>query len=210
MTELTLTPDAHRRVVRTNVVGAVPYALLLAVPASSTAMLTGRGWLAAAAVALAVALVAATAVSAARMARRSRLVFGDGTYAVVGGGRARRFTAAQVTTAAMVTHMSLGAGATHHLIVAGAAKPLVHLVGQVWDRQQLTALAHDLAARGVPVASVIEPITPRALRSRDPRLMAAWRARPLLTALVAAAVGVAVAVVVITVAASLALVATEN
>ncbi|QCB92703.1 hypothetical protein [Cellulomonas shaoxiangyii] len=203
MTELSLLPDARRRVVRTNVVAVAVYMVFLVAITGTSAVVTGHTWLAVAGVAAGLTLVAATAASAVRAADRSRLAFGDGTYTVLGSGRPRRFTAAQVSTAALVTHMSLGAGATHHLIVAGPTKPLVHLVGQMWDHAQLTAMAQDLAANGVPITSVTEPITPRALRTRDARLMAGWRARPRLTALAAVAVAVVLVAVVVTVVAVL-------
>jgi len=68
--------------------------------------------------------------------------------------------------------------ATHHLVVLGPRERLLLLVGQMWDREQLSALALDLTSRGVPLVPIDQPTTPRQLRALDPRLVPWRRARP--------------------------------
>lgn len=210
MTELLLTDDARRRVMTVNLRLAVAYAVGTLLLLGGLAAVTGRLWVAVAGLLLAGAMVASTTALARRSVQRSRITFGDGTYTVHGLGRPRRFTAGDVASAAMVTHMSLGAGPTHHLVVAGTGGPLVHLVGQMWTREQLTALAHDLAARAVPVASFPSPLTPAQLRAHDRRLVAAWRARPALTALLAGLAVLLLLVVVLVVAVTVLVATTEG
>ncbi|WP_136519993.1 hypothetical protein [Cellulomonas telluris] len=185
MVELTLTPEARRRVIRTNVPPAVVPGLLLGLGLGGFLLLAGRTAQGLVHVLLGVVLTVLAVVLSIVRARRSRIVFGDGTYTVWSFRGDRRFTASDVAAVAMVTDMPMGAVTGHHLVLAGRSGPLVHLVGAMWDQAQLTSLAHDLASRGVPVTPFPHRITPAQLRAVDPRFVAAWRARPGVTALVA-------------------------
>nr|WP_241744136.1 hypothetical protein [Cellulosimicrobium arenosum] len=89
-----------------------------------------------------------------------------------------------------IDQMSLGGIAltTYHLVAVGrTGRRLVHLVGQAWDRDQLTTIALDLAHRGVPLTPVHVPITPVQLRAYDPRLVPWWQAHRVAFALLVGA-----------------------
>ncbi|WP_029088404.1 hypothetical protein [Brevibacterium album] len=138
------------------------------------------------------------------MAARQRIVFGDGTYTFTGWFRTVRLRAEEISRAAAIGHVRLGAAQpTHHLVLAGPRRRLLILVGQMWDIGQLGALANDMADRGVPLISLLRPFSPAQLRSFDPRLMPWRQARPfafaslLATGLIVLAVGAAIAVVIV-------------
>lgn len=182
-----MTPEARTRVIRMNVTLACVFATLVCgLPAILQAVI-GHWGLSAAFLMLGLAMVLFTYALAARTASRSRIAFGDGTYTVGGAFGSRRFTVADVARAVTVDHMSLGrAQATHHLIVAGHRTRLLHLVGQMWDTDQLSALALDLSHRGVPLTPFHHRITAAQLRAHDRRLVPAWQARPMAFALLIA------------------------
>ncbi|SFJ75291.1 hypothetical protein [Cellulomonas sp. KH9] len=200
MVELTLTPHARRRLLRANIPAALVPALLLGCGLGGLMLLAGRTGQALAYVGAALALVVLGVRLSLVHAGRARVVFGDGTYALRSLVGERRFAAADVAAAAMVTRMPLGALTSHHLVLAGHRGTLAHLDGAMWDQAQLTALAHDLAARGVPVTAFPHPITAAQLRAADPRFLASWRAHPVRSALLAvggALLTIAVVVVVV-------------
>lgn len=139
----------------------------------------------------------------ARWAMRETYIrFGDGWIEHKWMFRTRRFAAAEATSVVTVDRMSFGgfSGApTHHLIVTGRDRRLLILVGQIWTTQQLSAIMHDLASRGVPWISVPEPITPPQLRARDPRLVPWWQAHPIAFALLIAGAVFVLVIILITV-----------
>ncbi|MBO0923314.1 hypothetical protein J1G44_02305 [Cellulomonas sp. zg-ZUI199] len=200
MVELVLTPHARRRLLRANVPAALVPALLLGCGLGGLHLLAGRTGRALVFVGVGLALAVLGVVLPLVHARRARVVFGDGTYALRSLVGERRFAATDVAAAAMVSRMPLGALTSHHLVLAGARGTLAHLDGAMWDQGQLTALAHDLAARGVPVTAFPHPITAAQLRAADPRYLAPWRAHParsVLLAVAGALLTIAVAVVVV-------------
>lgn len=175
MTELTLSDAAKRQVLRANMTYVAILVPLLAVSAVSTAIGTRTAVFSFAYLALVLAMVPTTYVLARRMVDRARIVLGDGTYTVQGWGRPKRFTVADVERVVTVDSMGFaGTTPTHHLIVVGPTRRLLLLVGQMWDREQLSALALDLAHRGVPLTPFHHPVTPAQLRALDPRLVP-WR-----------------------------------
>lgn len=128
---------------------------------------------------LAVVLGALAVVLVRREADAARIVYGDGRYESTYAWRTTRFAAQDVERVVTIDRMALGATpSTHHLIVVGPAKRLLMLVGHMWSTDQLGALANDLAARGVPMTSLRETITPKQLRTMDRRLMPWWQAHP--------------------------------
>ena len=197
VTELTLHDDAKRRVLRTNLSSVAILTPVLGLAAVMTAISTRNLVLALFYLALVLAMVPVTSVLARRLADRSRVTFGDGTVTVQGWGRPRRFTVADVERVVTVDSMAFGtAGPTHHLIVVGPSKRPLLLVGQMWDRGQLSALALDLAHRGVPLTPVRHPVTPAQLRATDPRLVPWYQAHPVVLGLLVA-LGVLVVVTVV-------------
>lgn len=212
MTRLTLHDDAKRRVLRVNMTYVAIFVPLLGLSAVlllwSTAIVTSTStWgvaLAIGLLCLVLAMVPATYVLARRLADRSCVTFGDGTVTAQGWGRPKRFTVADVERVVTVDSMGFaGTAPTHHLFVVGPTKRLLVLVGQMWDREQLSALALDLAHRGVPLTPIHQPITPVQLRALDPRLVPWAQAHPvalgLLVGLGVLVVLVAVLVVVVTI-----------
>ncbi len=175
VTELTLDDDAKRRAVRTNLTFVAVIQPLLLLTAVSVGISTRNLALAIGYGCLVLAMIPLTYVLARRMSDRTRVTFGDGSVTMQGWGRPRRFTVAEVERVVTVDSMGFGGTTpTHHLIVVGPTKRLALLVGQMWDRDQLSAVALDLAHRGVPLNPIHQPITPVQLRAMDPRLVP-WR-----------------------------------
>lgn len=175
VTELTLHDDAKRRVVRTNMTFVAILVPLLGLSAFTTLVTTRSVGLALTYLCLVLAMVPLTYVLARRLADRSRIAFGDGTVTVQGWGQPKRFTVADMERVVTIDSMGFaGTAPTHHLVVVGPHKRLILLVGQMWDRAQLSALALDLAGHGVPLTPIHEPLTPVQARALDPRLVP-WR-----------------------------------
>ena len=175
VTELTLHDDAKRGVVRANLTFAAILVPILGLTAVSLGISTRNLALALGYACVVLAMIPLTYVLARRFTDRSRVTFGDGSVTVQGWGRPRRFTVAEIERVVTVDSMGFGGMTpTHHLIVVGPTKRLALLVGQMWDRDQLSAVALDLAHRGVPLNPVHQPVTPAQLRAMDPRLVP-WR-----------------------------------
>ncbi|KRC39074.1 hypothetical protein ASE27_10940 [Oerskovia sp. Root918] len=204
MTELTLHDAAKRQVVRSNLTLTAILVPLLGLNALTTMITTRNVWLALGYLCLVLAMVPLVYFLARRMADRSRVTFGDGSVTMQGWGRPKRFTVADVERVVTIDQMGfMGTAPTHHLVVVGPRKRLLLLVGQMWDREQLSALALDLAHRGVPLTPIHQPVTPAQLRTLDPRLVPWRQAHPvalsLLVVLGVLLVLVAVFVVVVTI-----------
>ena len=169
VTELTLDDDAKRRVLRANLTYVAILVPILGLTAVSLGISTRNVALAVGYACVVLAMIPLTYVLARHFTDRSRVTFGDGSVTVQGWGRPRRFTVAEIER--VVTVDSMGFGGTtpmHHLIVVGPTKRLALLVGQMWDRDQLSAVALDLAHRGVPLNPVHQPVTPVQLRAMGP------------------------------------------
>ncbi|MFD1858818.1 hypothetical protein EHW97_05235 [Aeromicrobium camelliae] len=148
-------------------------------------------------------MVALTLVLVKRQEAQSRVIFGDGSYEAAGMFRRQRFEVDAVERVITVNSMPFGALApTHHLIVLGATKRLLLLVGYMWTVEQLTELANDLTSRGVPLTAIRVPITPAQLQSLDSRTLEWWRAHPVLFAIL-----LSVLVVIVVVGAGIVIVA---
>lgn len=219
MHELRLSPEAQRRAVALNARQAwlgigiqAPLLLALTVIFSIQNVWLGLGY-----GVLIVVLVGAGIPLSIWFARKSMretyIRFGDGWIEHKWMFRTRRFAAAEATSVVTVDQMSFGglAGApTHHLIVTGQDRRLLLLVGQMWDTQQLSAVMHDLASRGVPWFSVPEPVTPAQLRERDPRLVPWWQAHPIALALLVAGAAFSIIIVLVVIVAFVIFTATTS
>lgn len=208
MHELRLSPETQRRAIALNMRQSwislamlAPILLMLVVIFSLQDFLLGFGY-----GVLVFVLIGGSVPLSIWLARTSMretyIRFGDGWIEHRWMFRTRRFAAAEATSVVTVDQMTLGGlmGApTHHLIVTGRDRRLLILVGQMWTQQQLTAIMHDLASRGVPWISVPEPITPPQLRARDPRLVPWWQAHPVAFALLIAGAVFVLAIILITV-----------
>lgn len=180
LTELTLTDSAKRQVVRKNLTFTVILVPLFAMNAFTVWVTTRNTMLALAFVLLALVAVPLVYVVARRTADRSRVVFGDSYVAGHGWGRREIRTVAAMESVVTVCQMGfMGAMPTHHLIVLGPQKRLLLLVGQMWDREQLSALALDLVSRGVSLVAIAQSTTPRQLRALDHRLIPWRQAHPI-------------------------------
>ncbi|MEV7962597.1 hypothetical protein [Oerskovia paurometabola] len=189
MTELTLHDDAKRRMVRTNLMLIGILAPLLGLNAVTLAITTRSIALPLVFLGLVLAMIPLTYALARQVADKSRVTFGDGTLTVQGWGRSKTFTVEDMERVVTIDSMGFaGAAPTHHLVVVGPRKRLLLLVGQMWDREQLSALALDLAGRGVP-------LTPTQLRALDPRLVPWRQAHPVAVSLL---VGLGVLLVLVT------------
>ncbi|MGN7701838.1 hypothetical protein [Cellulosimicrobium sp. 22601] len=184
LTVLAMGDAAKRQVLRSNMTVISILAPLVGLAQLPAAIMGGYPVLALGLLAFALAMIPLTYALARRMVDRARIVLGDGTYTVHGWGRSKRFTVADVDRVVTVDHMAFGAaGATHHLIVVGPTKRLLLLVGQMWDRDQLSTVALDLARRGVPLTPWHQPVTPVQLRAFDRRLVPWPQAHPVALAL---------------------------
>ncbi|MGN6239068.1 MAG: hypothetical protein ACTHNI_04930 [Cellulosimicrobium cellulans] len=182
--ELAMGDAAKRQVLRSNMALISILAPLVGLAQLPAAITSGNLALAVGFLAFALAMIPLTYAIGRRMVDRARIVLGDGTYTVHGWGRTKRFTVADVDRVVTVDRMAFGmAGATHHLIVLGPTKRLLLLVGQMWDRDQLSTLALDLARRGVPLTPWHQPVTPAQLRAFDRRLVPWPQAHPVALAL---------------------------
>ena len=203
MTDIRMTPEAQKRVIRMNLMSVWVIAGLFALVQAPLQFLLENWVMGATLIGIAIAMVVATYALAKRMGERSRITFGDGTYTVHGAFRSKTFTAADVARVVTIDRMALSggiAGTTHHLIVTGPVKRLLMLVGQMWGTDQLSALALDLSGRGVPLTPIPNPITPVELRAYDARLMPAWQAHPYAFGLLYALGALLLAVIVIVLA----------
>lgn len=199
MTELRIDEDAQKRATRLSLTLAWVLAGIFALVMVPLFFLIGNWVMGSVLLVLAIILVAGTYLLAHRM-RRSRIVFGDGTYTVYGTGRTRRFSATDVARVVTIDRMTVGAGMfdpAPHLIIASPVKQLLILAGQVWSTDQLSTLALDLANRGVPLTPIPNPITPVQLRAYDARLMPSWQAHPIAFALIVTGVAIIVTIVVV-------------
>ncbi|MBN0040769.1 hypothetical protein JN535_11400 [Cellulosimicrobium cellulans] len=175
MIELAMGDAAKRQVLRSNMTMISIFAPLVGLAQLPAAIASGNPALALGFLAFALSMIPLTYATARRMVDRTRIVLGDGTYTVHGWGRTKRFTVADVDRVVTVDRMAFGpAKATHHLIVVGPTTRLLLLVGQMWDREQLSTVALDLARRGVPLTPWHRPVTPAQLRAFDRRLVP-WR-----------------------------------
>jgi hypothetical protein len=203
MTEIRMTEAAQKRVIRLNLTFAWIFAGFFGLVQAPLYFMIGNWGMGSVVLFLAIAMVAFTYLLANRMVRNSRIVFGDGTYTVYGTGRTKRFSTTDVARVVTIDRMSLGAGvagSTHHLIVVGPVTRLLILVGQMWDTDQLSTLALDLANRGVPLTPIPRPITPVQLRAYDARLMPSWQAHPIAFALIVALGTVVIITIVVVLA----------
>lgn len=135
-------------------------------------------------------LLVLTPLLVKRLNNRSRVVFGDGTYAVFGLFLTKRFTTADIERVVPVMSMKLGPMSTpsHHLFVVGHTRRLMLLVGQMWTSEQMNALVQDMTGRGAQMSAFTHPITPSQLRSVDPRLLPWHQAHPVAAALIGGAI----------------------
>lgn len=196
MTELTLHDDAKRRMVRTNLMLIGILAPLLGLNAVTLAITTRSIALPLVFLGLVLAMIPLTYALARQVADKSRVTFGDGTLTVQGWGRSKTFTVEDMERVVTIDSMGFaGAAPTHHLVVVGPRKRLLLLVGQMWDREQLSALALELAGRGVPLTPIRQPVTPTQLRALDPRLVPWRQAHPVAVSLL---VGLGVLLVLVT------------
>ncbi|KZM78995.1 hypothetical protein A0J59_01995 [Cellulosimicrobium sp. I38E] len=179
MIELAMSDAAKRQVLRSNMTLISILAPLVGLAQLPAAITGGNMALAVGFLVFALSMIPLTYAIARRMVDRARIVLGDGTYTVHGWGRPKRFTVTDVDRVVTVDRMAFGmAGATHHLIVLGPTKRLLLLVGQMWDRDQLSTVALDLARRGVQLTPWHQPVTPAQLRAFDRRLVPWPQAHP--------------------------------
>lgn len=186
--EMRMDPEAKSRTFRMNMVALgfscfglvfVGLSQTLLGLLGSTPTRTGHLVLGISSLTLALVLGALAVVLVRREADAARVVYGDGRYESTFSWRTTRFAAHDAERVVTIDRMAIGATPmTHHLIVVGPAKRLLMLVGHMWSTDQLGALANDLAARGVPMTSLRETITPKQLRTMDRRLMPWWQAHP--------------------------------
>ncbi|GEM_PF-2562191 len=187
LVELAMGDAAKRQVLRSNMALISILAPLVGLAQLPAAIASGNLALALGFLAFALSMIPLTYAIGRRMVDRARIVLGDGTYTVHGWGRTKRFTVADVDRVVTVDRMAFGmAGATHHLIVVAPTKRLLLLVGQMWDRDQLSTVALDLARRGVPLTPWHQPVTPAQLRAFDRRLVPWAQAHPVALGLLVA------------------------
>lgn len=193
-----MTDEAARRVMRMNMGFAAIMTPLLAIPALLQ-LFVGISSYGIVVLVFVACMMPLTFLLARHSERVTRLVYGDGHYEYRMLWRTIRFDVTDVALVATIGQMALGnglTGATHHLVVAGARRRLLLLVGQMWSTEQLGALAADLAAHGAPVTPIPGPITPTQLRAQDRRLMPWWQAHPVALALLVVGIVLAVFTVV--------------
>lgn len=174
-------PAAYRRALRYNLLLALPLLVIAVLRLRDSPVL-----LPLLAVAVALALIGVLLYF-----RTSRIELRDGSYRVVGMlGTGREFRIADISAALVITQLqAVNSTPTPHLFVRGHdGRALLALGGTTWSVDALTTLADDLAARGVRVAVVDEPITHQQLRRVEPALVSWWRAHPVLVGVLAAVV----------------------
>jgi hypothetical protein len=134
--------------------------------------------------------------------RNVRVDYRDGSYEVTSMfGVRRAFTASEATrvvTVASLLGTSMQGGVPQLIVLGEDGRKLLRLRGQTWDAAQLTELANDLIAHGVPDEAILEPISPVKLQERYPKAIAWWEAHQIAFGLL---LGLAILVVVLLVVA---------
>jgi hypothetical protein len=154
-----------------------------------------------------VVLAGLTVALTALAVNRSRIEFRDGAYVIVQGLLpTKSFTVAEVARVVTVGQMSVGAvGSLSHQMILGAERRWSWLTSLLWSREQLTALAVDLQARGAELVPVPGPTTPAEMRRWDPRTQTWFEVNRILVAVLAglAAIVLVIVIAVIVVAVTL-------
>ncbi|WP_219995878.1 proline-rich domain-containing protein [Schumannella soli] len=148
-----------------------------------------------------IVLAGLTVTLTALAVNRSRIEFRDGAYVIVQGLLpTKAFSVAEVQRVVTVGQMSVGAvGSLSHQMILGAERRWAWLTSLLWSREQLTALALDLQARGAELVPVPGPTTPAEMRRWDPRTQTWFEVNRILVAVLAglAAIVLVVAIVVV-------------
>lgn len=187
-----MTPALQKRALRTNTRLMWAFAVLFAIPmvaflALGVFLEDDRATMLSFSIPYAAIIAFMVVYTYAWIPRRLRqlaVAYGDGTYTFTEWFRTTTLTPSDVARVATVQHMAAGnAPVTHHLILAGHTRRLIHLVGYMWEIEQLRALAADLGGRGIPIVNLPQPITLPQLRHIDVRFVPWWQAHAALLAL---------------------------
>lgn len=129
------------------------------------------------------ALIVATVVAALVRVRRTRIEYGDGRYRTVTLTRTREFTASDIRAVHTFSALRQGRIPRPALLIEGVdGGRLLRMTGYLWETEQLTALARDLADHDVPLVVTHMPVSISEVRSRYPRLVTWIEANPALAA----------------------------
>lgn len=151
-----------------------------------------------------VVLAGLTVALTALAVNRSRIEFRDGAYTIVQGLLpTKAFTIAEVQRVVTVGQMSVGAvGSLSHQMILGAGRRFAWLTSLLWSREQLTALALDLQARGAELVPVPGPTRPAEMRRWDARTQTWFEVNRILVAVLAGFAAIVLAIVIIVVVAA--------